>query len=168
MNERQKAETDAKMYGTGYLVRQDDGSWKRVPHDHVQIFTWSFDDKVLGRSCAENKWTGKVIDDTGYGVLSAIIAKWQSENGKMTEEDIKRYQVEVAKEWSTVREQPNVNELTLAATARKPLIERIAEIIDPEAFGLSPNEDTNTITDRDVARDRARLVIAEINADGTS
>jgi hypothetical protein len=42
------------------------------------------------------------------------------------------------------------------------VVEQIAKIIDPEAFGLPPNEDKETITDRDVARDRARLVIAAL------
>jgi hypothetical protein len=41
-----------------------------------------------------------------------------------------------------------------------PEVEELAHIIDPEAFGLPNNEEDGTITDRDAARDRARLIIA--------
>ena len=42
------------------------------------------------------------------------------------------------------------------------LIERLAKIIDPEAFGLPDNSEEGTITDRDTARDRARLILGEL------
>ena len=41
-------------------------------------------------------------------------------------------------------------------------IEQLARIIDPEAFGLPDNSEPDTITDRDTARDRARLVLAAL------
>lgn len=43
------------------------------------------------------------------------------------------------------------------------LIEKIAQIIDPEAWGLSNNIEDGTITDRDEARDRARLIIVALS-----
>jgi hypothetical protein len=39
-------------------------------------------------------------------------------------------------------------------------VEELAHIIDPEAFGLPNNIEDGTITDRDEARDRARLILA--------
>ena len=44
------------------------------------------------------------------------------------------------------------------------VIEKLARIIDPEAFGLPNNAEPCTLTDRDQARDRARLILAEIGS----
>ena len=40
-----------------------------------------------------------------------------------------------------------------------PDVEELAKIIDPEAFGLPDNIDEGSITDRDVARCRAMLIL---------
>ena len=45
-------------------------------------------------------------------------------------------------------------------TQSNDLTEQVAKVIDPEAFGLPDNSEYGSITDRDTARDRARLVIA--------
>ena len=42
------------------------------------------------------------------------------------------------------------------------LVERLAKIIDPEAFGLPYKTEPGTLPDRDVARDRARMVLTEL------
>jgi hypothetical protein len=42
------------------------------------------------------------------------------------------------------------------------VVERLAKIIDPEAFGLPSNAEPNSISDRDEARDRARLILREL------
>ena len=42
--------------------------------------------------------------------------------------------------------------------------ERIARAIDPEAFGLPDNAAQDSITDRDIARDRADAVLAVMRA----
>lgn len=42
------------------------------------------------------------------------------------------------------------------------MIERFAKIIDPEAFGLPDNAGAGSLTDRDIARDRAFLVLKEL------
>lgn len=41
----------------------------------------------------------------------------------------------------------------------EPDIDGLAKIIDPEAFGLPDNADPTSLTDRDIARDRARLIV---------
>lgn len=41
-------------------------------------------------------------------------------------------------------------------------IESIARIIDPEAFGLPDNAEPNSLSDRDIARDRAKIIYREI------
>jgi hypothetical protein len=41
-------------------------------------------------------------------------------------------------------------------------VEAIAHIIDPEAFGLPTNIEEGTITDRDEARDRARIILRSL------
>lgn len=42
-------------------------------------------------------------------------------------------------------------------------VERIARIIDPEAFGLPNNIEDGTLTDRDEARDRARIILTAVS-----
>lgn len=56
--------------------------------------------------------------------------------------------------------------ITLAGTSMAgiptELIERIAKIVDPEAFGLPDNVEATSLSDRDQARDRARLILMEL------
>lgn len=40
-----------------------------------------------------------------------------------------------------------------------PAVEALAKMIDPEAWGLPNNVEADTITDRDEARDRARVIL---------
>jgi len=41
-------------------------------------------------------------------------------------------------------------------------VEQIARMVDPEAFGLPNIVEDGTITDRDEARDKARVILAWI------
>lgn len=45
----------------------------------------------------------------------------------------------------------------------EPDVDGLAKIIDPEAFGLPDNAEATSLTDRDIARDRARLILQSLH-----